>query len=186
MHHFPWFALVVVCPLAGCTFASRFFPVCTAIAVRSCSDGGGGGDRVAGNVHGPVVVAAACRFACGGNDTTPDAPTWFCPVGSASRQQVPPGHYSTPTSAAVHQRTGFAMCEPGSFCVGGIAVRGRTCLVGTPAQCRIEWEVGCKGGGEREGQRAHLGVYGPTLTLAPLLLACSTRALQEHSVPTPC
>jgi hypothetical protein len=32
------------------------------------------------------------------------------------------GNYSTPESGPAHVRTGQATCEPGRFCVGGLAV----------------------------------------------------------------
>jgi hypothetical protein len=64
-----------------------------------------------------------CRFACGGNnDTWPDAPAWYCPVGSGAPIPVGPGNYSTPQAAPRHQRSGQAVCPPGRYCEGGLVV----------------------------------------------------------------
>ena len=76
-------------------------------------------------VIGALCACWVCRFPCGGQDTGGDAPAWHCPVGSGDRLPVGVGNYSTPEAAPVHQRSGQAVCEPGRYCVGGVAVSGR-------------------------------------------------------------
>ncbi len=74
--------------------------------------------------HMPGPYHTHFRFPCGGSETFVNATTLYCPAGSREPLLVGLGNYSTgsPTDAP-HQRTGQAVCEPGRFCVKGVAVR---------------------------------------------------------------
>ncbi len=71
----------------------------------------------------PTGATSSQAVPCGGSDTNPLATTLYCPVGSVSPRQVDVGYYSLAQTAAVHQRSGQALCPEGSFCVLGVLVR---------------------------------------------------------------
>lgn len=110
---------------------------CAGGALFPCPPGRYGcSDRLATpDCNGPCTAGFVCPegstssqgVPCGGRPSDPTAATYYCPTGSGAPLRVGAGNYSTPATGssaeAPHQRTGQAVCPPGSYCSAGLRVR---------------------------------------------------------------